>query len=1243
MLSNKLAVGTLSLGQHESHMLHQKIRSAVQHVISGVEVVHKDPETYAKSQDLSMSAGAKAIRKLCAEVGLEILALAPFENFEGDKSQLDQRLNRAYRRSIQLTALREAADRLYCLRTDVLVDPCVHRQSALRVLEAVNRSNFGLCLDSFHILTKLWSSPHEVSGKYPDADADPADSLHGFERNFPVEKLFHVQLPDGEKFDPWYLEGEAPKFTCYKIDEATRRARPSWAKLLRDVESPQSTSNFVPPDEDSYCINNFHDLYPGGQSYSDVYNSHPLSFLPFDGTIACPIGYQAVAGTTAGPFPDNLVSAQEFDFSFPQFPSAPQVIHNWNTPNQLYGDPWFSTCGAHTTESVLPPEATISSQHVDFSFSQFYPVPKLLETRSTPNQTDFDAWFDVPSLAFPGISYQPIPPNESTASTQQFDLSLPRWPSDPQPLHIWSLPSESDWDDWFAEPLLTFPVPFIEPLPQLPLDSIASSLNGTQVAISDESLGNFPEPLSAIGQEQLAATRTSGRSRKKMKQQKGTYPREGCKCLMGCIDKTFATERDLSRHYYKTGIHPTINQHGCFICRCGKKSLRKDNHVRHVRTCKPVRGSGYSCAKCGDMTPDKQGHLDHLAGCVDTRGRKPRERGDMRPLYFVHQNFYLAFKATYRPTFNADHRDPYFAYPVAETSHKIYPRPYLDTYGGSAHVSPSHGNAPKSQITHRGSFTQETPMASLKARVLIVGTGGVGAMAAYALEIGGKAEVTAVLRSNFTAVQERGFNIDSIEHGHEINGWRPTDIRTTIPDVVKENLQPFDFVLVTTKNIADIPPSVSDLIKPAVTPGTTAIVLSQNGLNIEKPLILNFPTNPIISSISMISATEIGHGNILHDDRDIQEIGPFQSASVPSDIAASAARRYVEVYNGCGKLNIKYEEDVLRSRWRKLVYNASYNTVAAIIRMDTGRMRTSRHIIDDLVLPIMLEIMAVAKAVGVDLPPEVADHFIRVDPIKNEFKPSMCQDIEKGNFIEFETIVGEPLREAEARNVPVPVLKTINKIGNPVRIGRTDPPTITTVIIVILRIGSADTLAALAFEVVTGSASVPARPAVVVVVPVKGQALTVAESIAVRAIHTTSIRGRALEGSGSEMANCKVVELGFETAVLVMTILHGPALTVIVTEVMVVAASTEVQLWNPRRSRPRTTTIGSHSPSARAWFRDQVRGGIRYSWYRTIRVRTYAALKAGYCRKTTMSEAQTSFVEIPFCLRCCYRTFFGDY
>jgi ketopantoate reductase len=65
-------------------------------------------------------------------------------------------------------------------------------------------------------------------------------------------------------------------------------------------------------------------------------------------------------------------------------------------------------------------------------------------------------------------------------------------------------------------------------------------------------------------------------------------------------------------------------------------------------------------------------------------------------------------------------------------------------------------------------------MAATKARVLVVGAGGVGIMAAYALEVGGKASVTAVMRSNFAAVEKNGISIDSIEHGHSITGWQPT-------------------------------------------------------------------------------------------------------------------------------------------------------------------------------------------------------------------------------------------------------------------------------------------------------------------------------------------------------------------------------------------------------------------------------------------------------------------------------------
>lgn len=42
-----------------------------------------------------------------------------------------------------------------------------------------------------------------------------------------------------------------------------------------------------------------------------------------------------------------------------------------------------------------------------------------------------------------------------------------------------------------------------------------------------------------------------------------------------------------------------------------------------------------------------------------------------------------------------------------------------------------------------------------------------------------------------------------------------------------------------------------------------------------------------------------------------------------------------------------------------------------------------------------------------------------------DFMPSMGQDAAKGNFMEMETIVGEPVREAERLGVQVPTLRVI--------------------------------------------------------------------------------------------------------------------------------------------------------------------------------------------------------------------------
>lgn len=261
MITNKLAVGSLSLGQHLSHTLDHKIRVAAQTGFAGIEIVFSDLERFSQLEKLSLFDGASRIKALCDENNLSIISLAPFENYEGDQSPLTERLHRAtqwievtrilHAPFLQVPAhygadasgdydvivneVQQLCDLASCKQplVSIAYEPMswsIHHstwESALKLVESVAKDNFGLCLDTFHLLTKLWADPFVPSGKYPNANKVLQESLRRFVQECPVEKIFFIQLSDGEKFDPpfskkhpWYLEGEAPQFTW------SRHARP---------------------------------------------------------------------------------------------------------------------------------------------------------------------------------------------------------------------------------------------------------------------------------------------------------------------------------------------------------------------------------------------------------------------------------------------------------------------------------------------------------------------------------------------------------------------------------------------------------------------------------------------------------------------------------------------------------------------------------------------------------------------------------------------------------------------------------------------------------------------------------------------------------------------------------------------------------------------------------------------------------------------------------------------------------
>ncbi|VUC20777.1 unnamed protein product [Clonostachys rosea] len=316
-----------------------------------------------------------------------------------------------------------------------------------------------------------------------------------------------------------------------------------------------------------------------------------------------------------------------------------------------------------------------------------------------------------------------------------------------------------------------------------------------------------------------------------------------------------------------------------------------------------------------------------------------------------------------------------------------------------------------------------------KANILLIGGGGVGTIVALNIETGGLGAVTSVLRSNFNVVNQQGYTIHSVDHG-EVPSWKPTKgVLGSVPDVTKESLPPFDYVITTTKNCPDVPPTLPELIAPAVTPGHTVIVMIQNGVNIERPMFEKFPKNIVLSGVSMIGSHERGTGVIVHDDPDILYLGAFRNPNfTDSKPEVAAAHAFIKLYGAAGKTNVQFSDDVQWARWRKIIFNGVLNPICAITNLDSSRVRLADSLVEGLVRPAMTEVFEVASKLGYQLPEDIIDTMINLDPMDMYLEPSMLCDFRKGNLMEVEILVGEPLREAEKVGVPTPNLKVIYEL-----------------------------------------------------------------------------------------------------------------------------------------------------------------------------------------------------------------------
>lgn len=303
--------------------------------------------------------------------------------------------------------------------------------------------------------------------------------------------------------------------------------------------------------------------------------------------------------------------------------------------------------------------------------------------------------------------------------------------------------------------------------------------------------------------------------------------------------------------------------------------------------------------------------------------------------------------------------------------------------------------------------------------VLVVGSGGVGSIAALSLTLNNKSNVTLVVRSSYQKAITDGFTINSVSYG-QFQNWKPHHISPSVEQAAQEN-GPFDFVVLTTKNIPDGHMTCEDMVRPAIVPGKTTIVMIQNGIEIEKPMIKAFPTNPVLSGVSLIGSTNIDCTvNNLH--KDLVKLAPFHNPNVDDAITSAKAQQFADIYQSAHN-SVLMELSALKSRWDKLVYNCVLNSTCTIAGMDVNRCQINGAN-PDLFEPAMDEVIAIAASQGVHIDAKSKDFFINIGN-GLFYSPSMLVDARKKQLFELEVILGNPLRIAKANGVKAPVLSTL--------------------------------------------------------------------------------------------------------------------------------------------------------------------------------------------------------------------------
>ncbi|ROM93433.1 putative 2-dehydropantoate 2-reductase [Pseudomonas brassicacearum] len=301
-----------------------------------------------------------------------------------------------------------------------------------------------------------------------------------------------------------------------------------------------------------------------------------------------------------------------------------------------------------------------------------------------------------------------------------------------------------------------------------------------------------------------------------------------------------------------------------------------------------------------------------------------------------------------------------------------------------------------------------------KPRIGIIGSGAIGGFYGVMLARAGF-DVHFLLRSEFSAVAERGLQLNSAPYGALT--LNPVQAYSSADDMPL-----CDWLLVGAKTTSNA--ELAPAIIRAAAPGAK-ILLLQNGLDVEDSLRDLLPDSlHLLGGLCFICVHRSGPGVIEHQAFGAVNVGYHSGPALDDEAARQAIiEQGAGLFRTAG-LESQAMANLQQARWQKLVWNIPYNGLSVSLGASTTPLMTDDSS-RELIQALMAEVVKGALACGHSMPPGYAEQLFKVTEKMPDYWPSMYHDYQHKRPLELAAIYARPLAAAKAAGCELPKIEAL--------------------------------------------------------------------------------------------------------------------------------------------------------------------------------------------------------------------------